>query len=64
MSLPTLHQVIAQSAEAAFHWSDATVSLMQNWIYVTYIVGIFPMSWLIDSKGKASGCKLDIFKVT
>ena len=43
--------VIAQSTETAFGWTDATVSLMQNWMYLTYLVGFLPFAWLIDRHG-------------
>lgn len=50
-ALIDVYQVTAESAEAAFGWSDATTSLMQNWIYLTYVIGVGPFSWLIDAKG-------------
>lgn len=43
--------VIAGSAEAVFGWTDKEVSLMQMWLYVTYLVSMFPFAWLIDQKG-------------
>ena len=44
--------VIAESAEAAFGWSDKDVSLMQLWMYGTYLASMFPFAWLMHKKGK------------
>lgn len=50
-ALPNSWAVIAQSAEAAFGWTDATISLMMNWVYITYLVAMAPVAWLMDKKG-------------
>ena len=43
--------VIAQSVEAAFGWTDSTLSLMQDWLYITYLLAIVPFAWLMEKKG-------------
>ena len=45
--------VIAGSVEATFGWTDADISLMQTWIYLSYmyLVAMFPFAWLMEKKG-------------
>lgn len=43
--------VIDESAEAAFGWTKQQISLMQIWIYTTFIVSLFPFLWLMDKIG-------------
>lgn len=50
--LPNVWTVIAESAEAAFGWTDSQISLMQAWIYGCYLISVFPFAWLIDTKGR------------
>lgn len=50
-AMPNVWTVIAQSVEPAFGWSDATISLMMNWVYVTYLIAMGPAAWIIDNKG-------------
>ena len=44
--------VIDESAEVAFGWTKQQISLMQIWIYSTFIVSLFPFLWLMDKIGK------------
>ena len=44
--------VTAHAAEAAFGWSVSQVSTMQAWMYIMYLVAIFPFAWLMDTRGK------------
>ncbi|ELU05131.1 hypothetical protein CAPTEDRAFT_140636 [Capitella teleta] len=50
-AMPNVWSVIAESVEPAFGWTDSTISLMMNWIYITYLAAMFPMAWIIDYKG-------------
>lgn len=50
--LGNVWSVIAASAEAVFGWTDKEISLMQIWIYVSYLAAMFPFAWLIDKKGR------------
>lgn len=45
--------VIAKSVEVAFDWTDSEISLMQNWIYLSYLVSMFPFAWLMFKKGNS-----------
>ena len=44
--------VIAESVEVAFGWTNATLSLLQDWLYITYLLSILPFAWLMDKKGE------------
>ena len=43
--------VVAESSEAAFGWTNSDLSIMQIWIYATFLFGVGPFAWLIQSKG-------------
>lgn len=43
--------VIDESAEVAFGWTKQQISLMQIWIYSTFIASLFPFLWLMDKIG-------------
>ena len=55
--LVDVYAVIAESAEVAFNWTDAQTSLMQYWIYICYVIAIFPSCWLTDKKGCCDAIK-------
>jgi len=46
--------VIAQSASAAFGWTDKAISLMQGWLFIAFLISMFPASMFMDKKGKIS----------
>ena len=50
-ALLNVWSVIAKSAEVAFQWTDGTISLMQAWIYISYLIAMYPIAWLMDKKG-------------
>jgi hypothetical protein len=52
-AMPNVWTVIAESVEPAFGWSDPEVSLMMNWIYITYLLAMFPTAWIVDFKGES-----------
>ena len=43
--------VIAQSAGAAFGWSNRMISLMQGWLFISFLVAMFPAAMFMDKKG-------------
>lgn len=49
--LGNVWSVIAGSVEIVFGWTDIDISLMQIWLYLAYLVSMFPFAWLIDQKG-------------
>lgn len=47
---------IAETAEDAFGWSDATIALLSNWGPIAYLLGGVVMSWMMDVKGLRLSC--------
>ena len=43
--------VITESVKAVFCWTDNDITLMLSWTYITYILAIFFIVWLMDTKG-------------
>ena len=52
--LNNIWPVIAVSAEPAFNWSQSTISLQMAWLYITYLIVMFPFASLMDKKGMCS----------
>ena len=50
-ALVDVYAVVAVSCEKALQWNDSEISIMQNWIYVCYLLAVFPSCLLIDVKG-------------
>ena len=57
-ALVDVYAVVAVSCEKAFHWSDTQISSMQTWIYLCFLIAIFPSCWLIDAKGNQEKLKI------
>jgi hypothetical protein len=43
---------IAESAEAVFGWSDATIGMMPNWGNIGQLLTLIPQAWFMDVKGE------------
>jgi len=48
--LNNIWPVISQSAEKAFGWRDSTITMLMNWLYITYLVAMFPCAYLINKR--------------
>ena len=42
---------IVTSIQYAYHWSNATVAMMANWGTITFVLFVFPLSYLLETKG-------------
>ena len=50
-ALCSVWSVITPSVEVVFQWTDQDISLMQIWIYLAFLIMMFPMAILVDMKG-------------
>lgn len=50
-ALCSVWSVITPSVEEVFQWTDQDISLMQIWIYLAFLVVMFPMAIFVDMKG-------------
>ena len=39
------------SVKYAYGWSDLTVAMMANWGTIMFMLGVLPLSYLLESKG-------------
>ena len=42
---------ITEVSERVFGWNDGDISLLTNWGPISYLVGTFAFSWILDVKG-------------
>ena len=42
---------ISEVSERVFGWNDGDISLLANWGPISYVVGTFAFSWIMDEKG-------------
>ena len=42
---------IAEVCGRVYDWNDADLSLLTNWGPISYLIGTFGFSWLLDEKG-------------
>ena len=42
---------ITEVSERVFGWNDGDISLLTNWGPISYVVGTFAFSWILDEKG-------------
>ena len=43
---------ITEVSERVFGWNDGDISLLTNWGPISYLLGTFAFSWILDEKGK------------
>lgn len=44
---------ISSTSKIVFpHWNDATIALLSNWGNICYVIFLFPVIWIMDTKGK------------
>lgn len=54
---------ISAVGERVFGWDTAGLSLLTNWGPISYVVGTFAFSWILDEKGLRPACLLSGFLV-
>ena len=42
---------ISEVSERVFGWNDGDIFLLANWGPISYVVGTFAFSWIMDEKG-------------
>lgn len=43
---------IEASARASYDWDKSTISLLANWGAFTFVIAVFPSSYILDLYGK------------
>ncbi|XP_060584064.1 solute carrier family 49 member 4 homolog [Ruditapes philippinarum] len=54
---------ISAVGERVFGWDTAGLSLLTNWGPISYLLGTFAFSWILDVKGLRPACVLSAFLV-
>ncbi|KAL4228584.1 Solute carrier 49 member 4 [Mactra antiquata] len=54
---------ISEVGERVFGWDTATLSLLTNWGPISYVIGTFVFSWILDERGLRPACILSGFLV-
>ncbi|XP_064594848.1 solute carrier family 49 member 4-like isoform X2 [Liolophura sinensis] len=42
---------VSQSAKQVFGWTDGDIALLANWGPISFIISLYPFSWIMDVKG-------------
>ena len=42
---------IVRPVEFAYNWVDSTVAMMANWGTICFVISVFPLCWLLETKG-------------
>lgn len=46
---------VSQSAKQVFGWSDGDIALLANWGPISFVISLYPFSWIMDVKGTCKG---------
>ena len=46
-----MHEFPNHNQTLFFRWEDSTVAMMANWGTILFVIGVVPLSWLLEAKG-------------